>query len=67
MPDRSTLARAVYDVAHITGTFRLRSGVTSHEYFDKYLFEADPQLLLDLATAMAPSIHGYSAALYFQK
>jgi len=24
MPDRSTLARAVYDVAHITGTFRLR-------------------------------------------
>ena len=63
MPDRSTLARSVYDVAHITGTFRLRSGVTSHEYFDKYLFEADPQLLLDLATAMAPSIPAGTDAL----
>ena len=63
MPDRSTLARAVYDVAHITGTFRLRSGVTSHEYFDKYLFEADPQLVLELATAMAPSIPAGTDAL----
>jgi orotate phosphoribosyltransferase len=56
MPDRPTLARSVYDVAHITGTFRLRSGVTSNEYFDKYLFEADPALLRDLATAMAPLV-----------
>jgi orotate phosphoribosyltransferase len=63
MPDRTTLARAVYDVAHITGTFRLRSGVTSHEYFDKYLFEADPRLLLDLATAMAPLVPDGTDAL----
>ena len=56
MPDRPTLARSVYDVAHITGTFRLRSGVTSNEYFDKYLFEADPALLHALATAMAPLV-----------
>src|SRR4051812_11275126 len=51
MADRASLARAVYDTAHITGTFRLRSGVTSNEYFDKYLFEADPGLLRGLATA----------------
>src|SRR5437763_7604214 len=51
--DRAALARATYDVAHITGTFRLRSGVTSNEYFDKYLFEADPALLRQIAEAMA--------------
>jgi orotate phosphoribosyltransferase len=54
--DRTALARAVYETAHITGTFRLRSGVTSNEYFDKYLFEADPELLRALATAMAPLV-----------
>jgi orotate phosphoribosyltransferase len=47
-----SLARRVYDAAHITGTFTLRSGAVSHEYFDKYLFEADPVLLADLATAL---------------
>src|SRR3954447_4733100 len=63
MPDRSTLARAVYDTAHITGTFRLRSGVTSHEYFDKYLFEADPALLRNLAEAMAALVPAGTDAL----
>ena len=33
------LAKEIYDVTHLTGTFTLRSGQTSHEYFDKYLFE----------------------------
>lgn len=47
------LARRVYAAAHLTGTFRLRSGITSDEYFDKYLFEADPALLLDVATALS--------------
>src|SRR5207248_10505547 len=61
--DRSGLARAVYDTAHITGTFRLRSGVTSNEYFDKYLFEADPGLLRGLATAMAPLVPAGTEAL----
>ena len=27
--------------------------MTSDEYFDKYLFEADPALLLDVATALS--------------
>jgi orotate phosphoribosyltransferase len=47
------LARRVFDAAHLTGTFTLRSGAVSNEYFDKYRFEADPVLLADLAAAMA--------------
>src|SRR6478672_4572525 len=47
-----TLPRRVYDACHLTGSFRLRSGQVSEEYFDKYLFEADPRLLLDVATSM---------------
>ena len=52
----TTLARRVYDSAHLTGTFTLRSGQTSNEYFDKYRFEADPVLLRDIAEAMAPLV-----------
>jgi orotate phosphoribosyltransferase len=52
----SDLARRVYDTAHLTGEFTLRSGQVSHEYFDKYLFEADPVLLRDIAEAMAPMV-----------
>ncbi|MCU1380489.1 MAG: Orotate phosphoribosyltransferase [Acidimicrobiales bacterium] len=52
----SDLARRVYDTAHLTGKFTLRSGQVSHEYFDKYLFEADPVLLRDIAEAMAPMV-----------
>ena len=54
--DRDKLARRIYDTAHLTGTFTLRSGVTSNEYFDKYRFEADPGLLSDIARAMAPLV-----------
>src|SRR5207248_4168289 len=50
----ASLARRIYDVAHLTGQFTLRSGATSTEYFDKYRFESDPSLLRDIATAMAP-------------
>lgn len=49
---RTSLAKRIYDTAHITGDFTLRSGTKSHEYFDKYLFEADPKLLKDIAEAM---------------
>jgi orotate phosphoribosyltransferase len=57
--DRTELARRIYDAAHITGTFTLRSGVVSNEYFDKYLFEANPQLLADIAEGIAPLVpHG---------
>lgn len=49
-----SLARRVYDAAHLTGTFTLRSGVTSTEYFDKYLFESDPALLRDICAEIVP-------------
>ena len=49
----SDLARRVYETAHLTGTFTLRSGQVSNEYFDKYQFEADPDLLREIAEAMA--------------
>lgn len=51
-----TLARQIYRTSNIHGQFVLRSGITSTEYFDKYLFEADPQLLREIATAMYPLI-----------
>ncbi len=56
MSEREDLARAIYDASHLTGTFTLRSGVTSDEYFDKYRFESDPALLRAIADAMAPLV-----------
>ena len=53
---RAALARRIYDTAHITGDFTLRSGAKSTEYFDKYLFEADPKLLRDIAESLVPLV-----------
>ncbi|WP_025274903.1 orotate phosphoribosyltransferase [Haloglycomyces albus] len=50
------LARDIYQAAHLTGEFTLRSGVTATEYFDKYLFESDPRLLKRIADALAPQV-----------
>lgn len=50
------LARAVFEICHLTGEFLLRSGQTSHEYFDKYQFEAKPDILRDVAREMAQLI-----------
>jgi orotate phosphoribosyltransferase len=61
--DRAELAHRIYAVSHLTGEFTLRSGVVSHEYFDKYLFESDPGLLVAIAQAMAPSVPGSVDAL----
>jgi orotate phosphoribosyltransferase len=52
MMKRSELAQRIYSVSHLEGNFRLRSGLTSHEYFDKYLFESDPGLLKEIARQM---------------
>jgi orotate phosphoribosyltransferase len=46
------LACRIYDRAHLTGEFRLRSGAASSEYFDKYLFESDPELLRAVADGL---------------
>jgi orotate phosphoribosyltransferase len=53
---RQGLARRIYDVAHLTGTFTLRSGAVSSEYFDKYRFESDPGLLFEIGEALAPLV-----------
>lgn len=50
------LARRVYQAAYLTGEFKLRSGQTSKEYFDKYRFEAQPELLLSIALHLAPMV-----------
>jgi len=50
------LTQSIYDVAHLTGEFKLRSGITSNEYFDKYQFESDPTLLKAIAQHMAPMV-----------
>jgi orotate phosphoribosyltransferase len=46
------LARRIYERSRLTGEFCLRSGATSGEYFDKYLFESDPPLLREVAEAL---------------
>lgn len=46
------LASRVYARCHLTGSFTLRSGAVSHEYFDKYAFESDPALLRDVGDAL---------------
>ncbi len=50
--NRTELAKGIYDSSHITGEFKLRSGVISNEYFDKYQFESNPALLMEIAKAM---------------
>ncbi len=47
------LAADIDATCRLTGEFTLRSGQVSHEYFDKYLFEADPGLLARVAREMA--------------
>lgn len=49
---REELAAAIFRAAYLQGQFRLRSGQTSTEYFDKYRFEADPRLLSAIADQM---------------
>jgi len=46
------LARDVDACCRLTGEFTLRSGQVATEYFDKYLFEADPGLLARVVEQM---------------
>jgi orotate phosphoribosyltransferase len=48
-PAHRDLARRIGERCRLTGTFTLRSGRASSTYFDKYLFEADPALLAEVA------------------
>jgi orotate phosphoribosyltransferase len=53
---RDDLARDIDRTCRLTGSFTLRSGQTTGEYFDKYLFESDPQLLRRVVEAMQPLV-----------
>ncbi len=48
----ASLAQDIDACCRLKGEFTLRSGQVSHEYFDKYLFEADPRLLQRVVEAM---------------
>ncbi len=53
---KKELARTIYEISHLTGKFTLRSGLISDEYFDKYRFEAQPQILSQIAQHMSELI-----------
>jgi orotate phosphoribosyltransferase len=53
---KQALASEIVKKARLSGVFKLRSGQTSNVYFDKYKFESDPKLLLQIAEMMAPLI-----------
>jgi len=54
--NRKALAQEIYTTSHIEGNFTLRSGQTSREYFDKYLFESNPKLLFTIANLLLKNL-----------
>ncbi|MHC4441186.1 MAG: orotate phosphoribosyltransferase [Planctomycetota bacterium] len=54
--DDNQLFEAVKSVALLHGDFTLRSGRKSKYYLDKYLFEADPDILRELGRRFAEHI-----------
>jgi orotate phosphoribosyltransferase len=54
--NRTELASRIFRASHLTGEFRLRSGATASEYFDKYQFETIPELLRAIATQLVPLV-----------
>lgn len=54
----TALAADIDATCRLTGEFTLRSGQVSNEYFDKYLFEADPGLLARVAREVAQLLPG---------
>jgi len=55
---RSQLAQKISEIALLQGEFLLRSGATSSEYFDKYRFEAQPDILRQIAEGLAERLVG---------
>ncbi len=53
---RNDLAAAIFKCAYLRGEFKLRSGQTSNEYFDKYRFESNPEILREIARKMTPLV-----------
>src|ERR1700682_1883281 len=51
--ERETLGRELVKASYLKGDFVLRSGKRSNRYFDKFLFEPSPALLLSLGKHLA--------------
>ncbi|MCH7995454.1 MAG: orotate phosphoribosyltransferase, partial [Planctomycetes bacterium] len=51
--ERTELARRIRESAYLEGDFTLRSGRKSKYYLDKYLFETQPDILLELGKMFA--------------
>jgi orotate phosphoribosyltransferase len=51
--NRKDLARDLVRASYLKGDFVLRSGKRSNRYFDKFLFETEPQLLKRLGAHLA--------------
>lgn len=58
MTRKNALAKRVRETSQLSGEFTLRSGVVSNTYFDKYLFESDPELLRSICEEMATLLPG---------
>lgn len=52
----AALARDIDACCRLTGEFTLRSGQIASEYFDKYLFEAQPELLARVVEQMVAKV-----------
>ncbi len=50
--DRSSIAQAICELSYLEGSFVLRSGQRADHYFDKYQFEANPELLRQIVEAL---------------
>ncbi|MCB0627821.1 MAG: orotate phosphoribosyltransferase [Saprospiraceae bacterium] len=50
---KAELGKRIFDASYLTGDFTLRSGVYSNEYFDKYRFESQPDILRAVAEHLA--------------
>jgi orotate phosphoribosyltransferase len=59
----NSLAARLDQTCWLEGTFTLRSGATATEYFDKYQFEANPSLLREVASQLAPHIPEHTELL----
>jgi len=53
---KEALGRDIVRVSYLKGDFVLRSGKRSNRYFDKFLFETDPELLRRIGRQLAALI-----------
>jgi len=54
---KNELSKRIFQVSHLIGEFKLRSGIISNEYFDKYQFESDIELLNEISKHLSEIIN----------